>query len=280
MNNYKNIIPYLLMFPAIFIGTIAMVSYGLNLSIWIQNILIWLLGTVFGFIYLVRNKNQKWNKGNLLPNIVLIALLIFPFLFNGMDGVHRWLTFGTINIYIASIVLPLLIIHLWDLAFNNRERFAVGLLFITLFMLLLHPDAGQLSAFACATAIILKKTISKRIIKFLSLTLAAFFVILSWVFLDDLAPVPYVEDIIFLVGELGTVWFVGGILSLILLVIPFFYYGRKNVISLSLGVYFLMTMIVTLFGNFPLPIMGYGISPIIGYFIAISWLRKNNEKIH
>lgn len=280
MNNYKNIIPYLLMFPAIFIGTIAMVSYGLTLSIWIQNILIWLLGTVFGFIYLVRNKNQKWNKGNLLPNVVLIALLIFPFLFNGMDGVHRWLTFGTINIYIASIVLPLLIIHLWDLAFNNRERFAVGLLFITLFMLLLHPDAGQLSAFACATAIILKKTISKRIIKFLSLTLAAFFVILSWVFLDDLAPVPYVEDIIFLVGELGTVWFVGGILSLILLVIPFFYYGRKNVISLSLGVYFLMTMIVTLFGNFPLPIMGYGISPIIGYFIAISWLRKNNEKIH
>lgn len=280
MNNYKNIIPYLLMFPAIFIGTIAMVSYGLTLSIWIQNIFIWLLGTVFGFIYLVRNKNQKWNKGNLLPNVVLIALLIFPFLFNGMDGVHRWLTFGTINIYIASIVLPLLIIHLWDLAFNNRERFAVGLLFITLFMLLLHPDAGQLSAFACATAIILKKTISKRIIKFLSLTLAAFFVILSWVFLDDLAPVPYVEDIIFLVGELGTVWFVGGILSLILLVIPFFYYGRKNVISLSLGVYFLMTMIVTLFGNFPLPIMGYGISPIIGYFIAISWLRKNNEKIH
>lgn len=280
MNNYKNIIPYLLMFPAIFIGTIAMVSYGLTLIIWIQNILIWLLGTVFGFIYLVRNKNQKWNKGNLLPNVVLIALLIFPFLFNGMDGVHRWLTFETINIYIASIVLPLLIIHLWDLAFNNRERFAVGLLFITLFMLLLHPDAGQLSAFACATAIILKKTISKRIIKFLSLTLAAFFVILSWVFLDDLAPVPYVEDIIFLVGELGTVWFVGGILSLILLVIPFFYYGRKNVISLSLGVYFLMTMIVTLFGNFPLPIMGYGISPIIGYFIAISWLRKNNEKIH
>lgn len=280
MNYFKKMIPYLLMFPAIIIGTISMISYGVTSNIWIQNILIWLLGTVFGFIYLVRNKNKKLNKGNLLPNIVIIALLVFPLLFNGLDGVHRWLTFGTINIYIASIILPLLIIHLWKLAFNNRERYAIGLLFITLFILLLHPDAGQLSAFECATAIILWKTISKWMIKFLSFTLTAFFVILSWVFLDDLAPVPYVEDIIFLVGELGTVWFVLGILSLILLLSPFFFYGRKNIISLSLGVYFLMTMIVTFFGNFPLPIMGYGISPMIGYFIAISWLSKNKEKIH
>ena len=36
-----------------------------------------------------------------------------------------------------------------------------------------------------------------------------------------------------------------------------------------------MVMIVTLFGNFPMPIMGYGISPVIGYFIAITWLNNN-----
>jgi hypothetical protein len=111
--------------------------------------------------------------------------------------------------------------------------------------------------------------------KFFSLILTVAFLIMSWLFLDDLAPVPYVEDIIFLVADLGSVWFVLGILSLLLVLSPFFYYGRKNIISLTLGVYFLMAMIVTLFGNFPLPIMGYGISPIIGYFIAISWLNKN-----
>ena len=38
-----------------------------------------------------------------------------------------------------------------------------------------------------------------------------------------------------------------------------------------------MTMIVTLVGHFPMPIMGYGISPIIGYLIAITWLNKNKE---
>ena len=55
MNNLKNNISYFLMFPAIFIGTLAMVSYGVTSSIWIQNILIWLLGTILGSVYLVRN---------------------------------------------------------------------------------------------------------------------------------------------------------------------------------------------------------------------------------
>ena len=92
-------------------------------------------------------------------------------MFNGLDGVHRWLSFGPINLYIASIILPLLIIHLWKLALNNRERYVIGLIFITLVILLFHPDAGQLTAFACAAAIILWKTNSNRMIKLLSITL-------------------------------------------------------------------------------------------------------------
>ncbi|MFB3164431.1 hypothetical protein ABLO26_24020 [Neobacillus sp. 179-J 1A1 HS] len=231
------------------------------------------MGTVLGSIYLIRNKEKRLTKGNLLQTVVIIALLVFPFLFNGSDGVHRWLTFGPINVYIASIILPLLIIQLWKLELNNI--YAIGFYFITLIILLFHPDAGQLTAFASATIILFWKNISNGMMKCFSIILTVAFVIMSWVFLDDLAPVPYVEDIIFLVADLGIVWFVLGILSLLLLLSPFFYYGKKNIISLTLGVYFLMAMIVTLFGNFPLPIMGYGISPIIGYFFAITWLKKN-----
>ena len=141
--------------------------------------------------------------------------------------------------------------------------------------MLFHPDAGQLTAFACAAAIILWKTIRKWMIRILSIILTIALGVISWVVLDDLAPVPYVEQIIFLVADLGIVWFILGVLSLLLLLSPFFFYGKKNIISLSLGVYYLMVMIVTLFGNFPMPIMGYGISPVIGYFIAITWLNNN-----
>ena len=91
----------------------------------------------------------------------------------------------------------------------------------------------------------------------------------------DLAPVPYVEHIIFLVADLGNSLVHFRNFFSILLLSPFFFYGKKSIISLSLGVYFLMTMIVTLIGNFPMPIMGYGISPVIGYLISITWLNNN-----
>lgn len=42
----------------------------------------------------------------------------------------------------------------------------------------------------------------------------------------------------------------------------------------ALGLYFLMTILVTFVGHFPMPIMGYGISPIIGYLIAITAIQK------
>ena len=154
----------------------------------------------------------------------------------------------------------------------------MGLLLITILILLFHPDAGQLTAFSCATALILWKKVTNWIGKMFSLALTAVFVGLSWAFFDHLAPVPYVEDIIFLVEDLGGVWYILGIFSLILLLCPFFFYGYKDTISLSLGVYFLSTMLVTLLGHFPLPVMGYGVSPVIGYLIAITWLNKNKRK--
>jgi len=209
--------------------------------------------------------------------MMIAALLVLPFFFQGLEGVHRWLTFGPINIYIASIVCPLLIIHLWKLTLKNREYYVFGLTFISLIILLFHPDASQLTAFACAAFIILWKKMNKRMIKLLCITYTVVLVTASWIFPDELAPVPYVEDIIFLVADLGNVWFIMGILSLLLLLIPFFFYGKKSIVSLSLGVYFLIMMIVTFIGNFPMPIMGYGISPIIGYIISITWLYQNKE---
>ncbi|WP_262176459.1 hypothetical protein [Saccharococcus sp. Marseille-Q5394] len=278
MNDLKGVRIYFLMLPSILIGTLAMVSYGVTMNLWIQNIIIWIIGTVLGFVFIIKNKNRKFVIGNFSYTIIIVALLFFPFFFNGLDGVHRWLSIGPINLYIASIILPLLIIHIWKLALNNRERYVLGLTIITSVILLFQPDAGQLTAFASAIAFIVWKIISNRMIKILSITFTAALCIASWVFLDDLAPVPYVEHIIYLVADLGSFWFILGILSLILLLIPFFFYGRKSIISLSLGVYFLMTMIVTLIGHFPMPIMGYGISPIIGYLISINWLNKNKEK--
>ena len=45
---------------------------------------------------------------------------------------------------------------------KNREGYVLGLIFIVLIILLFQPDAGQLTAFAFATAIIVWKKISNN----------------------------------------------------------------------------------------------------------------------
>lgn len=86
----------------------------------------------------------------------------------------------------------------------------------------------------------------------------------------------YVEKILNMVGNMGILWFFLGITSLIILPLPFVFFAPKNLrlCSKCIGIYFIIILISTIFGNFPVPLMGYGISPIIGYFISITWFVK------
>lgn len=270
----KNIIPYFFMCPAIFIGMIAMRSYGVSSSIWIQNIIIWILGSILGFVFFTNTKQNQFSK---MIGPTIIVLLIVPFWFNGTDGIHRWIQIGPLNFYVASIFLPILLIYLWKRLGNKHYIYVTGLNFVVLAILLFQPDAGQVTAFACATTILFWNKLNNKLLNLLNLTINTTTVILSWIFLDDLAAVPYVEHIIFLVKDMGVFWFILGLLSLLLLLFPFFFYRKVTTISLTLGIYFLVMMFVTFFGHFPMPIMGYGISPIIGYLIAVTYLNKINR---
>ena len=158
MKKLKHILLYFLMLPAILIGTLAMISYGVPFSIWIQNLFIWLIGTVVCSIILMKNK-KKSRKVRIYPAVVITGLLILPFCFEGIEGVHRWLSFGPLTFYIASILLPLLIIQLGRLAAaGHHQGYLIGISLFTLVILFLQPDAGQLTSFACAMAIISVET--------------------------------------------------------------------------------------------------------------------------
>lgn len=267
------VISYLVMLPAILIGILAMISYGVSSSIWIQNIIIWIIGSILGIIFFTKTKQEQFSRSP----IIIIVLLLASFLSNGLDGIHRWIQFGPLSIYVASIFLPLLLIFFLKLLENKHYLYVIGLNFVVLVILLFQPDAGQVTAFACATIILLWHKMNNNLLNLCNLTITTTIVIMSWILLDDLTAVPYVEHILFLVKDMGVLWFIFGIMSLLLLLSPFFFYGKRIAISLTLGVYFLVMMLVTFFGNFPMPIMGYGISPIIGYIISISYLNKIHD---
>jgi hypothetical protein len=261
---------YLIPLPSIIIGSLAMHMNGISMIIWSQNIFTSLIAVLLSD--LVTRKTKFIGSFFSIPLVILLLLLTF--LDSGLEGVHRWVSIGSIRFYIASMVLPLLIIGLWKITKKQNWRIPAIITMEVSVLLALQPVGSQSTALIISMAIILFNKASKSNYHLCVFGVFSLIIFLSWLYLDNLPPVPYVEEIVKMVANMGVVWFALGIASLVILPLPFFLFPPRNaeLLSKSLGVYFVIILISTIFGNFPVPMMGYGISPIIGYFIAIAWL--------
>ena len=273
-----NFIPLLMAVPSIIIGVIAMYTNKVPLAIFGQNIFYLVLAGIISYIVLLKKSKVKNNAStNTTTIIVAVILLFLTFISLGIEGVHRWISVGPIKFYVAVIVLPIIIIDLWKLLQIRDWWFSATITIVISILLALQPDASMLAAFAIPMIILLWNKINNNIFRSFIVVLLSALIIISWVFLDGLPPVSYVENIVSLVANMGTIWLTLGVISLVILPLPFIFFPPKKykLLSVSIGMYFIIVLISTLFGNFPVPLMGYGASPIIGYFIAITWFAKS-----
>lgn len=271
-----NFIPIIVSIPAVIIGVIAMIHSGVPVYIWIQNIASLVIGGGISYIILSNDIKIKKSFSPYRITIVSIVLLISTFISSNVEGVHRWISIGGISLNIAMIVIPMTIIAL-ERVLEIKGFITYSIITIGIAILItMQPDASQLTGFAIPMIIIMLCKCSKSIGRNIIIGLLFILIILSWMFLDSLQPVDYVEKILGLVTTMGYGWLVLGDISLLLLTIPFIFFPPRNyrLQSLCVGLYYIIILISTIFGNFPVPLMGYGASPIIGYFIAITWYSK------
>ncbi|UPM54883.1 FtsW/RodA/SpoVE family cell cycle protein [Gottfriedia acidiceleris] len=256
-----------------------MINNQVSPSIYGHNILIGIVGGIISFLVLLRDKRTITKKTNIIVITCILILFLLTFLDNGLHGVHRWIAIGPLRFNIALGLVPLLIIQLSSLI--KLKPFWVPFVFTIFFtvLLLFQPDASQLTAFTIAILFLLLNIKKNKSIQILLLIVFILLIIFSWSHLDQLAPVSYVEDILSLVKEMGIGWLVLAVISLFILLMPFFLFPPTSAkpLSFSLGIYFSISILSSFFGNFPVPIMGYGISPFIGYLIAISWYVYNKK---
>lgn len=276
----KYFISIIVALPSVIIGGIAMVTHDIPKMYFALNIACLIVGWLIS-IYVI-SKNFKEIKNKICPIIIIaIILLLYAMTFvdSGVDNVHRWLSLGPISLYVSSIFAPIFIIEIWNLFEKNKYLLIVVIAFLAATILFLQPDASQLTSFAVPLIVMLLSKAGKKIPTYIIIAILIFFAITSWIFLDSLPAVIYVEDILGLAMGMGILWSVLGILSLILIPIPFFILAKKKeqLLSVCIGLYYVIFIVSTFFGNFPVPLMGYGVSPIIGYLIAITWLIKNGE---
>ncbi|HYR10562.1 MAG TPA: hypothetical protein VEQ60_22490 [Longimicrobium sp.] len=270
--------PYLLApVPALVVGVLTMRMSDVPAALWGQNLAAWAVGTLL-CLGLWRTRSSpgrgRWFD---LAAVLTLAALAATLLAPGVDGVHRWVPLGPVRLHAAAVVLPLLLVAMQGLAQARGWWISTGVAVGAATVLLLQPDAAQATAFAAGCLVLLLPLAGRdplRLICLLSLPLLAG---LTWLRRDPLAPVSYVEGIVGLAAGLGAGWTVAAAVSLLVLPLPFFLAGRGAVkhAALALGTYVAITLLAAfLTGNFPVPVVGYGVSPILGYLAGLGVLMR------
>lgn len=267
---FKTILPYVTI-PALLVGVYTMIHFKVPIKIWCINLSVGFLFMIVAFLF----NNKVFQLKRINPYLIIFisaTLIMLTFLSNEMMSVHRWINFGSLQLNIGMLVSPLILIQISKL--KNQLLSYLLFIFITI-LFILQPDASIATAFSISSMIIFYKNSKNKTIIIGLLIFTVFAITYSWLHLDKLPAVSYVENIINLTWQISPYLTILSIASLLLLVYPFLVNGYKTI---PLGVYFSLLIISSFIGNFPVIIIGYGIAPFIGYFIAQIWLIEVNKK--
>jgi len=254
---------------------------GVHATAWGQNLVACVIGILLCFALARPRSSRRGEFGLLAAGVLALGCLAATWLDPGVQDVHRWLRLGPVRLHAGALVLPVMLATLAGLERAGRRHLSTLLSIATALLLALQPDAAQATAFAAGAVVLLlprKRADGHAWIRLVPLLALAG---LSWLRSDPLAPVPHVEGIVGLALELGTGWGAAAVGSLLLLPLPFFAArgqgeGRA---ALALGAYIVVTILAPAFAHFPVPVLGQGASPIIGYFVAIGLLRRSQGSV-
>jgi len=256
--------------PALIVGAVTMGELGVGTFAWSINIAATVLGLLIwaGARHLpppTRGRTRAW-----LTAATIVAILL-PFASQGVLGVYRWISIAGLRLHASAIVAPLIIACVAAAAAHGLGT-AIAISAISAGILALQPDAAQATSVAAACAVILVHAGRKQpqtLLLGIALLLAASAA--SFMRPDPLAPVAHVEEIFGIVASRGPGPAAMATLALLLLPAPFFiaWHRHRQPVALALGVYVSMTVLAPAWGTFPVPVMGSGASPILGYFIAL-----------
>lgn len=262
--------------PALLLGIAWMRHAAIPAAVYVQNVAAAIAGATAAAY---ASRRQVSPAAGLAVAGAEILLLLATLLSGGVHGVHRWLRFGSFSMHVASLSIPLLLVELDRVLRRGAWPFAFAGIAVVMATLIMQPDAGQATAFA-GSAVGLLAMHRKRgrvavagMLALLALAGASLFRS------DPLAPVPHVEEIAVRIAREGAAGQAAVAAALALLIVPFVV--QPLTVSRSGGgavaVYLALAIAASYWGTFPVPVLGYGISPILGYFAGWAWLRATRN---
>lgn len=251
----------LLILPAVLLGVLTMASGGVSPVLWGQQLAAWLVFALLAYVLqraAGRISDEAWSVLLLLP-------LVSALTGDGLDGVKRWLDLGIFQINAGLLVLPALLLVL------HRLSAPFPMLLAAAAILSFQPDLSQLTAFIAAVLPILWRHRGKRFWVLGSILVLFALEIRCLCSPVMLEPAAYCEGILTMLRGISPLLPIAGFVSLA--AIPsFFAFGflkNRRPYLLSLSVYYAVSLLFTLSGNDPVLFMGFGLSPIAGYFLVL-----------
>ena len=202
----------------------------------------------------------------------LLASLTYP----GQAGVQRWIDVGPVHANVAAVLLPAFVVALAALVRDGPWIwFACATCAV---LLVFQPDASQATAFAAAVLIVVVRLPVARVIRVSVVVLVSSGAVMAWLRPDPLAPVAEVEGIVGLAYALSPPIAVVAVVALggaaLAPIMTATRLGRSaaRTAALALSAYFVFSALTPLFGAFPVPLVGIGVSPVIGFWVGAGLL--------
>jgi len=262
--------------PALLLGVAWMRHVGIPAAVYVQNVAAAIAGAAIAASV---SRRQVSPAGGRAMAVVVMLLLSATLLTEGVQGVHRWIRFGSLSIHVASLSIPLLLAELDRVLRRGQLPFAFCVMAVATTILVIQPDAGQATAFAGSSVVLLgvhRKGDRPAMAGMLALLALAGGSLLRS---DPLAPVPHVEEIAVRIAREGAAAQAAVAVALALLIVPFVV--QPLTVSRSGGgavaVYLALVTAASYWGTFPVPVLGYGMAPIVGYFAGWGWLRATRR---
>ena len=198
------------------------------------------------------------------------SLLVTALLGAAADGASRWIMVGPLSVQVSLVLLPFMAV---TFARYPTPAGCIGMA-VAAIALALQPDRAMAGVLAFSMAVLASARPSRLTASALVVACAAFLVTL--VRADTLPAVPYVDQILFtafnvhiLVG--AAVW-----LGCLLLLVPPIL-GWRGISDLGhaylvSGAVWIGCIAAAALGNYPTPVVGYGGSAILGYFLTFAFL--------
>lgn len=251
---------------AVAVGAVVCAFADVPRALWLRNLAGWAVGAGAALAIAAAYRPVFLTVALWLAPLGLLAAFLGP----NQLGVHRWIPVGPLTMNAAMMLLPSAVVALAVLEKGRLAPWLAG--FAALAVLAAQPDASQATASTAAMIGIAAISSRKPLVRLGLVTAAGGLAAVAWLRPDPLAPAPEVEGILGLAMELSPLFAGMAVLSLAAASAAPLAAGARQIPAVALSLCLLASAVTPFLGAFPVPLVGVGLSPILGAWLGVGLL--------